>query len=71
MRTSKHEQARYGWLRPSQMAKEVGLNAETIRQFIRSGELPAHNFGSARRPDYRVVPEDWQTFKESRKVRAA
>lgn len=45
-------------------AKRVKVHPETIRGWIRSGELPAVDIGGK----YRIYPEDLDTFLKRRKT---
>jgi len=45
-------------------AKKVKVHPETIRGWIRSGELPAVDIGGK----YRIYPEDLDTFLKRRKT---
>jgi excisionase family DNA binding protein len=45
-------------------AKKVKVHPETIRGWIRSGELPAVDIGGK----YRIYPEDLNAFLKSRKT---
>lgn len=49
-------------LRPSQIVKEYSLPRDRVYKAITSGELPAYDAGSAKRPAYlvRILHiEDW------------
>ncbi len=53
------------WLTVEQTAEELQVSIETVRRWIRSGELPALELGS-RRGGYRLKPEDVDRFIEER-----
>lgn len=46
------------YLSPEEAAKNLGLSPETIRSYIRSGELPAYQFGKR----YRILRVDFDEF---------
>ena len=51
---------------PPALAKDVGSSSDTIRAAINRGELEAHNFGSKKRPSWRVSQDSWQAFLASK-----
>ena len=53
------------WLTVEQAAGELQVSIETVRRWIRGGELPALALGS-RRGGYRLKPEDVDRFIEAR-----
>lgn len=53
---------------PSELAEKVKCQVEHIYSRIKSGDLPAINIGSDKRPTYRVTEEDWQAFLDKRRV---
>lgn len=54
------EQSPERLLTVTDIASELGVHVETVRRWIRSGELPALRF--ARKTGYRVRERDLQTF---------
>ncbi len=52
------------WLTVAQVAQRLQLNDETVRRWIRAGELPALDLG--KKAGYRVRPEDLAAFLEAR-----
>lgn len=46
------------YLSPEEAAEILGLSPETIRSYIRSGELPAYQFGKR----YRIRMVDFDEF---------
>lgn len=61
------------WFTPPTVARRLGIKAERVIGFIRSGELVAVNLASKgrTRPRYRIAPEDLQAFLLRRSVRPA
>lgn len=58
---------------PPELARELGVAAEKIIAWIRSGELAAIDVSERRgngRPRYRVRAEEWRQFLERREVGA-
>ena len=53
------------WYSVKEVAKELGLTEETIRNYIRSGQLVAHEFGNT----YRIHQDDLQHFLRERRTR--
>jgi excisionase family DNA binding protein len=53
------------WLTVEQAAEELQVSIETVRRWIRAGEMPALAMGS-RRGGYRLKPEDVDRFIEER-----
>jgi excisionase family DNA binding protein len=53
-----------GLLTVEDAAKRVKVHPETIRGWIRSGELPAVDIGGK----YRIYPDDLETFLKRRKT---
>ena len=53
-------------LTPPQVARRLGVKAQRVRAWIRSGELKAANLSDATRPRYRVDPIDLQIFLQRR-----
>lgn len=58
--------ALYTWLTVANVAHELNVSQEYVRELIRKGTLPASRFGH-----YRIRPEDLDAFKEQRRVRSA
>jgi excisionase family DNA binding protein len=52
------------WYSPQEIAEELGLKVETIREYIRKKELPAYKFGR----DYRVKREDYEEWLKKRRT---
>ena len=52
------------WLSVEQIASELGLTEETIRNYIRTRQLTAYRIGNT----YRIKREDFDQFLEKRKV---
>ena len=50
------------WLTVGQVAKELQVGDETVRRWIRSGELKVLNLGGRTRPDYRIRRQDLDEF---------
>lgn len=46
----------------AEIANKLKLDVETIRVYIRSGELPAHKFGR----EYRIKEKDYESFVDSK-----
>ena len=44
------------------VAARLKLCTKTVTNYIRSGKLHAANFGSAKKPDYRISEKDCQDF---------
>lgn len=53
------------WRSPKQVADLLGVNEETVRRWIRSGDLPVLSLGSAR-AGYRIRDDDLVAFIRSR-----
>lgn len=47
---------------PPTIARAIGSSADTIRAAINCGELEAHNFGSKKRPSWRVSKTAWEAY---------
>ena len=54
------------WYTPVQVAELLQVNKETVRRWIRSGELNVLNVGSEVRPDYRIRRDDLTAFIQRR-----
>lgn len=52
-----------------QVAQRCGVSVETIRRDIRSGVLPAFDFGKGRRATYRVEEPAVEDYLSTLKVR--
>ncbi|MGH7169367.1 MAG: helix-turn-helix domain-containing protein [Gemmataceae bacterium] len=63
----RHQTQRH--LTPPAIAARLGVAAETVIGWIRSGELPAANVAKrgCRRPRYRIAPEDLEAFLATRR----
>jgi excisionase family DNA binding protein len=55
------------WVSLLQAAELTGLSGSFLRRKIKSGELPAVNASSARRPLYRIKLTDLEAWLEGRK----
>jgi len=53
-----------GWLTVEEIAQELKLHPDTIREYIRKKQLIAYRFGR----DYRVKKEDYEEFLKKRKT---
>jgi excisionase family DNA binding protein len=52
------------WLSVENIAKELGLTEDTIRNYIRTKQLIAYRMGR----DYRIKREDYEKFLEKRRT---
>ena len=52
------------WLSVEDIAKELGLTEDTIRNYIRNKQLIAYRMGR----DYRIKREDYDKFLEKRRT---
>lgn len=52
------------WLTPEQVAEELHMHIETVREWIRLKHLPAYQLGRV----YRVKREDLERFLEQRRT---
>ena len=52
------------WLSVEQIATELGLTEDTIRNYIRTRQLTAYRIGNT----YRIKREDLNQFLEKRKI---
>ncbi len=52
------------WLTVEEVAKELGLSEDTIRNYIRTKQLPAAKFGNT----YRISREDLEKFIKDRRT---
>jgi hypothetical protein len=69
MRTAKQERARFGWMKPSEVAAVLGCGDELVREHIHAKAFPCVgdepgviNIGTATRPQYRIHPESFRLF---------
>ena len=46
-----------------QVAAQLGVTTDTVRQWIRSGRMPALNIGTPERPRYRVTDDQLAEFE--------
>lgn len=53
------------WLTVAQVAEEIQVSEETVRRWIRAGELPVLDFGS-RNMGYRIRRDVLEAFLEDR-----
>ena len=53
----------------AQVAEHLAINADHVRDLIRTGELPAFNVGGTKRPTYRISPDALAGFEARRTVR--
>lgn len=53
------------FLSVEEVAKRLGLKAETIRTYIRGGSLNAYRFGNV----LRIRVDDFEKFVQERKIR--
>jgi excisionase family DNA binding protein len=51
-----------GWLTVAEIAEQLKVSDQAVRRWIRSGALPAQNFGG--RAGYRVKANDLNAFLE-------
>ncbi|MGH7137562.1 MAG: helix-turn-helix domain-containing protein, partial [Pirellulales bacterium] len=67
---SKNGQADSTWLTPPQLAKQLGVQAEKVLGWIRSGELRAVNVAdrAGRRPRWRISAETIEEFLRRREA---
>lgn len=56
----------------SDISKEAKVSHDTVRAWIRSGDLPAIDVSRSRyeRARYRIEPADWEAFKRKSRVPA-
>ena len=47
---------------PPSIARATGSSPDTIRTAINRGELEAHNFGTKKRPSWRVSKSSWEAY---------
>ncbi len=54
------------WYTVQDVVQELQVHEQTVRRWIKSGELPAYALGD--RAGYRVAREDLEAFMERRRV---
>ena len=54
------------WLSVQDVVERLGVHEQTVRRWIKTGDLPAYALGD--RAGYRVAPDDLQAFLERRRV---
>lgn len=54
------------WLSVQDLVERLGVHEQTVRRWIKSGELTAYALGD--RAGYRIAPEDLQEFLDDRRV---
>jgi excisionase family DNA binding protein len=54
------------WLSVQDVVERLGVHEQTVRRWIKSGELVAYALGD--RAGYRIAIEDLQAFMERRRV---
>ncbi|MFL5760591.1 MAG: helix-turn-helix domain-containing protein [Thermomicrobiales bacterium] len=54
------------WFTVQDLVEELQVHEQTVRRWIKSGELPAYALGD--RAGYRVAREDVEAFLERRRV---
>jgi excisionase family DNA binding protein len=54
------------WLSVQDVVELLGVHEQTVRRWIKSGELTAYLLGD--RAGYRIASEDLQAFMERRRV---
>ena len=54
------------WLSVQNVVERLGVHEQTVRRWIKSGELVAYALGD--RAGYRIAIEDLQSFMELRRV---
>ena len=57
------------WLSVQDLVERLGVHEQTVRRWIKTGELTAYALGD--RAGYRVAPEDVQAFMDRRRVTAS
>jgi excisionase family DNA binding protein len=50
------------FLTPPDIADQLGCNADRVRNWINSGQLPASNIGDRSRPRWRIRKTDFDDF---------
>lgn len=56
------------WYSVQDLVERLGVHEQTVRRWIKSGELTAYALGD--RAGYRIAPEDLQAFLDVRRVQA-
>lgn len=69
-RTREQEVAAYRYLRPVQIAEQLGCSPSHVLNLIRDGKLAAIDIGTGRRPEYRVAPDALGAFLRRRATAA-
>ena len=54
------------WLSVQNVVERLGVHEQTVRRWIKAGELPAYALGD--RAGYRIAPDDLQAFLNRRRV---
>jgi excisionase family DNA binding protein len=52
------------WRTVAEIVDELRVHEQTVRRWIREGQLRAYNFGG--KTGYRIKEEDFETFLEAR-----
>ena len=52
------------WRTVAEIVDELRVHEQTVRRWIREGQLRAYNFGG--KTGYRIKEEDFETFLETR-----
>jgi excisionase family DNA binding protein len=52
------------WLTVAEIVDELKVHEQTVRRWIRDGQLRAYNFGG--KTGYRIKSEDFEAFLEER-----
>jgi len=55
----------------AEVAEELGVSREKVRNWIKAGKLPAINIGTRTKPSFRILAEDLETFVAGLQVQAA
>lgn len=74
MRTKKQEVARFTYLKPKQVADEMNLDEDVVREHIRAGNFPdvdgepgVVDVSTGKKlPQYRIHPKAFEAFKATR-----
>jgi len=56
------------FLTPREVARRLAVRDSTVLRWIATGELPASNFGTAKRPRFKVAPQSLENFIAARAV---
>ncbi len=54
------------WLSVQDLVDRLGVHEQTVRRWIKTGELSAYALGD--RAGYRIAPDDLQAFMDRRRV---